>query len=187
MRVWTKIVNGIYILMGVILSISLLCFWAKPELSKTYINFLSANLSKIGIISMVVVLVGILWIVNWIDNIIKMRAISFENPGGEVKISLSAIEEFITSRISTQTSGVKDVKVKTSISPKGLETFITLKLEGGLNIPDICANVQELTKSYLQNVVGVERVSSIQVYVSNIIPEESQTEEEVEEEKTPED
>jgi len=187
MKIWTKIVSGIYIVMGVILSISLLCFWAKPDLAKSYTQFLSVNILKVGMTSMIVILAGILWIINWIDYTLKSRAISFDNPGGEVKVSLSAIEEFITSRISTQSSGVKSVKVKTSLTPKGLETSINLKLVAGINIPETCANIQEITKSYLQDVVGVERVSSIHVYVSNIITQEeslSEGEEEVEERET---
>ena len=122
---------------------------------------------------MIVILAGILWIINWIDYTLKSRAISFDNPGGEVKVSLSAIEEFITSRISTQSSGVKSVKVKTSLTPKGLETSINLKLVAGINIPETCANIQEITKNYLQDAVGIDRISNIEVFVTNIISGET--------------
>ncbi len=169
MRIWNRIVGTIYILCGVFLVVNLLLLWAQEKLIDAYAVILHRHLFRAGIAGMVVVLIGVVWLVNWFDTIYRSKAISFDYPGGRVKISLKAIEEFINSRIITQMAGVRGLKVRTALSSRGLETIINLQLLAGTNIPEMCGSIQEITKNYLQDVVGVERVASIEVFVSNII------------------
>jgi len=183
MKIWSRIVGIVYILCGFCLTVGFLSLWANPSLMDKFFPLIQEHISRFGIAGMIIILIGIVWLVNWFDFLYRTRAISFDNPGGRVKVSLRAIEEFITSRISTQIHGIKTLRVKTSLSARGLETFINLKLLAGINIPETCANIQEITKNYLQDVVGVERVATIEVFVSNIIAQEK-IESSLEEENT---
>ncbi len=45
-----------------------------------------------------------------------------------------------------------------------------MKIGGGFNIPEFTSQVQELIKNYLEDVVGVERVSHIEILVTSIEP-----------------
>lgn len=172
MKIWSRIVGSIYILCGFCLAAGFLSLWANTSFMDNLFPLIQENIFRFGIAGMVILLIGIVWLVNWFDFSYRTRAISFDNPGGRVKVSLRAIEEFVSSRISTQIHGIKTLRVKTSLSARGLETFINLKLLAGINIPETCANIQEITKNYLQDVVGVEHVATIEVFVSNIVAQE---------------
>ena len=173
MKIWSRIVGTIYVISGAVFSFLLLSFWANENFIENISSFLKKNIFAFGIAGLIITILGILWLVNWIDYIYRTKAVSFDNPGGKVKVSLKAIEDYITSMIAKQVQGIKSLKIKTSISSKGLETKIHLKLYSGLNIPDICANIQEITKNYLQDAVGIDRISNIEVFVTNIISGET--------------
>jgi len=187
MRIFGKVVGTIYILCGITLVIFFLTIWANSELINTIEGSLNENITTIGGIAIAIVILGVIYIVNWFEYMNKTRNVSFDNPGGKVKISLKAIEDSITALISREIEGIKSLRVKNYVSPKGLETKIYLKLISGLNIPETCSTIQEITKNYLQDAVGVERVSNIEVNVTNISAgeflSETSSEKEEEEEK----
>jgi len=187
MRIFGKVVGIIYILCGITFVIFLLSIWANSELINTIEGSLNENITTIGGIAIAIVILGVIYIVNWFEYMNKTRNVSFDNPGGKVKISLKAIEDSITALISKEIEGIKSLRVKNYVSPKGLETKIYLKLISGLNIPETCSTIQEITKNYLQDAVGVERVSNIEINVINIAEgeflSETSSEKEEEEEK----
>lgn len=184
MKIWSRIVGGIYIIMGICFIFCLLSFFSNKEICQNFISFIEKNSIKIGIFAIVILFIGILWVVNWIDYIYKTKAVSFDNPGGKVKISLKAIEDYITSTISKQIEGIKAIKVNAVVTSRGLETKINLKLLSHLNIPETCNNIQELTKNYLQDTIGIERISNIEIFVSNIIGESKNEEQNEKAEET---
>ena len=109
------------------------------------------------------------------------RAISFDNPGGEVKVALSAIEDFIVKRVLAQIKAVKRMTTKAFATTRGLKLINRVVLWSDNEIPGTCEAIQNLTKKYLQDIVGVERISVIKVYVRGIsthIGEEEPKEEE---------
>jgi uncharacterized alkaline shock family protein YloU len=169
MKIWSRIVGTIYILLGIFFLFCLLSFFSNENLCESFLNFIKGNTYKVGIFSITILIMGIIWVVNWFDYIYKTKTVSFDNPGGKVKISLKAIEDYITAMIKRQINGIRTIKVKTVVTSKGLETKINLRLTPNLNIPDVCSNIQELTKNYLQDTIGIERISNIEIYVSNIV------------------
>jgi len=172
MKILNRCVTGLYVLCGLTATLGILAAWAtNGALLARYYAFLKqdAHLFKTGIGALGIVLIGVFWLVQWFDFMYHSRAISFNNPGGRVNVSLRAIEQFISSRILTQIPGVHSIRVRTALNSRGLETRIYLKLLAGTNIPETCAHIQEITKNYLQDVVGVERIASIEISVSNII------------------
>jgi len=169
MKIWSRIVGTIYIVSGVFFIFCLLSIFSNENICEIFFDFLKNNSFKVGIFSIVVLIMGIVWIVNWFDYVYRTKAVSFDNPTGKVKISLKAIEDYVTATILKQVEGIKTIKVKALVTSRGLETKINLKLFSNLNIPEVCNNIQELTRNYLQDTIGVERIASIEIYVSNII------------------
>jgi hypothetical protein len=170
MKIWSRIVGVLYIIAGVFLAFFFLTVWAaggKGCMDRAA-QYVKDNISAFGIIGMVLVIIGIIWVVNWFDYVYRTKVVSFDNPGGKIKISLRAIEDYINSMLMKQMPGIRAIKVKTGLSARGLETKIILKLYAHLNIPETCSGVQELTKDYLQDAVGVERISNIEVFVTSI-------------------
>jgi hypothetical protein len=170
MKIWSRIVGTLYIIAGVFLTFFFLTMWAAVERGflDSVTQYAEDNISAFGIIGMVLVIIGIIWVVYWFDYMYRTKVVSFDNPGGKIKISLRAIEDYINSMLLKQMPGIRSLRVKTALSARGLETRIALKLYANLNIPEICSNIQGITKDYLQDAVGVERISNIEVFVTSI-------------------
>lgn len=190
MRVLSCITAALFILCGITLAVCIVLLWAQTDAIPGTAEFLKANIHRLGPASLVLILIGIAWVTSWFDYLYRRSSITFDNPGGKVKVSIRAIEQFVTSRISVLIPGVKSLRVSASLSARGLETLINLKLLAGINIPETCANIQDITKNYLQDVVGVERVSNIEIFVSSILtkgheePEEPPAEKEQTQDET---
>jgi len=170
MKIWSRIVGTLYIIAGVFLAFFFLTMWAAVERGflDSVTQYAKDNISAFGLIGMVLVITGIIWVVYWFDYMHRTKVVSFDNPGGKIKISLRAIEDYINSMLMKQMPGIRSLRVKTALSARGLETKIALKLYANLNIPEICSNIQGITKDYLQDAVGVERISNIEVFVTSI-------------------
>jgi len=177
MRIFTRIVQTLFILAGLALILFFALYWVKPEILVRTQNYLEKNLLKAGIAGFSMILVGLIWVVYWFDFLIRTKSISLDNPHGKVRISLKAIEEFISKKISTQMPNITSMRVKASLGSHGLETLMQLRISGGYNIPELTSQIQELIKNYLEDVVGVERVSHIEIVVSSITPSEQEIQE----------
>jgi uncharacterized alkaline shock family protein YloU len=175
MRIFSRIVGTFYVATGAASSLLLLFLYADDGFHASVVVRLAdrALLLRLFIAGLVLVLAGVVWVVNWFDAAYRNKAITFDNPGGKVNVSLRAIEEFVTSRILTQIAGAKGLRVRTFLSSRGLETAIRIQMMAGINVPETCAHIQEITKNYLQDVVGVERIAAIDIYVSNILAREN--------------
>ncbi|MGB9642787.1 MAG: alkaline shock response membrane anchor protein AmaP [Candidatus Ratteibacteria bacterium] len=177
MRIFTRIVQTLFILAGIVLIFFLALYWIKPEILVRAQHYLEKNLLRAGIVGFSMILMGLIWLVYWFDFLIRTKSISLDNPHGKVRISLKAIEEFISKKISTQMPNITSMSVKTSLGSHGLETLMQLRISGGYNIPELTSQIQELIKNYLEDVVGVERVSHIEIVVSSIAPPEQEIQE----------
>jgi len=169
MKILNIIVSAIYIIAGVVLAFLFLLIWATNSNNLLLVTeYIEKNICTFGTIGAGMVLIGIIWLVNWFDHIYRTKVVSFDNPDGKIKISLRAIENYINSMLIKQIKDIHSIKVKTAISTKGLNTKIDLKLFSHYNIPELCTHIQEVTKSYLQDAVGIERIGNIEIFISRI-------------------
>lgn len=95
------------------------------------------------------------------------RLIHFDNPLGRVTISLSAIEDLIR-RLVVHTPQIKEIRPSITATRKGLEVEIRLVLRSDVNIPEMTAELQDIIKRKLQDVIGAEEPARIRVHVIKI-------------------
>lgn len=107
------------------------------------------------------------------ERIVK-REISFGNPLGEVKVSLAAISEFVK-RLGDQIEEIKEIKPRVVIGRKGLQIYNKITLFSDSNIPEASDRVQTVVKRYVQDVLGIQEVNEVKVFVEKIIPRETNT------------
>lgn len=104
-------------------------------------------------------------------NIHREKTIAFDNPAGRVSVSLVAIEE-LTKRVISQTSEVREVKSKISVSKKGLMIKIKLILRAEGSIPEVTSRVQELVKRKIQSTIGLDEPIEVAIYVGKILSDQ---------------
>ncbi len=113
-------------------------------------------------------------LLNWvivqlsIAKLQRQKTIAFENPDGQVTVSLSAIEDFIR-RSTKEMPEVKDLRSDV-IAGKGrilVRARVTLWSEA--HIPEVTERIQSLIRSRVQEMLsGVEEPVHVRVHVSKI-------------------
>jgi len=136
-------------------------------------NLEKANFRLIlGIVSFISLVISVVIFYASLKERIVKKEISFGNPLGEVKISLSAISEFVK-RLGGQIEEIKEIKPRVVIGRKGLQIYNKITLFSDSNIPEASDRVQTVVKRYVQDVLGIQEVSEVKVFVEKIIPRET--------------
>lgn len=100
------------------------------------------------------------------------RLIHFDNPLGRVTISLAAIEDMIR-RLVIHTPQIKEIRPSIISVKKGLEIEIRLVLRSEVNIPEMTAELQDIIKRKIQDVIGNDEAINIRMHVIKIASESS--------------
>ncbi|MEI6438189.1 MAG: alkaline shock response membrane anchor protein AmaP [Candidatus Omnitrophota bacterium] len=80
---------------------------------------------------------------------------TFDNPLGRVTISLAALEDLIR-RLAARSPQIKEIRPDITSSKKGLKVDIRLVLRSDVSIAELTADLQELIKRKIQDVMGKE-------------------------------
>lgn len=125
----------------------------------------------LGITGILLIFISIMVIQIAMGKIRREKTIAFENPDGQVTISLSAIEDFIK-RALKQLPEVKELKPSVRASKKGILIINKVTLYSDINIPEITEKIQNIVKSRVQDMLGVEEPINIKVHVVKIAHKE---------------
>lgn len=101
--------------------------------------------------------------------------ISFQNPEGEVRVSIGAVEEFLK-RLEGGFDEVREMKPVLSITKKGLDIIAWITLEPNTNIPEATTRIQGTIREYIEGVLGIKNIASIKVFITKIAHEEKEVE-----------
>jgi uncharacterized alkaline shock family protein YloU len=96
-----------------------------------------------------------------------------ENEMGEVRISLSAIENLVR-KVVRQVEGVRDVRAAVAVPPTGLVVHARVSVSPDVAIPEVSDDIQTSVKNYVNNIVGIN-VIEVRVLVDNITNETRRT------------
>jgi len=111
----------------------------------------------------------------------REKTIAFENPDGQVTVSLSAIEDLIK-KISRQIPEIKELRPVVIASKKGVNIVNKVILFSGVNIPDVTEKIQNVIKIKAQEMLGIEEPISVKVHVAKISSHEKPEKQEKEQE-----
>lgn len=118
-----------------------------------------------------IMLVSLLWANLIYARRKKERTIAFENPSGPVSVSLNAMEDLIR-RIVVRVPEIKEIRPTIAAIKKGLDIDIRLILRTDVNIPEMTARLQEMIRSKVQDVIGIDGKINIRIHVIKIISED---------------
>jgi len=97
----------------------------------------------------------------------REQCIAFDNPGGEVAISMDAVEDFIR-RSGSEFHGIKSLVPRIHAGPEGIGIDIRLDVWAGTNIPRLSEEMQNAVKTKVQDSLGIN-VSYVGVSIGKIV------------------
>lgn len=99
---------------------------------------------------------------------LAQKSISFDNPEGAVTITVKAIEEFVK-RVSLEFSQVLEMKPSVLATREGLKIRAKLVLIAGSHVPRLVEGIQHTIKSRMQNILGIENITGVEIHISKLV------------------
>lgn len=142
----------------------------QPQDINNLFNYIQANTSTriiIGVSGFLLIIIS-----SWLAELIlgrfqREKTIAFPTPSGEVTIALSAVEDLIK-RLSGAIPGIKELRPDVVASKKGIIVDLRVILKSEANIPELTERLQEITRSKIQEVLGIEEQIIIKIHVLKI-------------------
>jgi len=101
----------------------------------------------------------------------REKTIAFTTSSGQVTISLSAVEDLIR-RLAGIIPEVKELRPNVVANKKGIIVDMKVVLRSEANIPELTSRLQDITKSKIQEVLGLEEQIIIRIHVAKIAHDE---------------
>ncbi len=177
MKILSRISMLFFLILFIFVGLFLIAVGFKLIPSESLLNALdyiyAARDLRVGIISIGTLLIFISFAAYQftIVRIQQQKTIAFNNPDGQVSISLSAIEEFIR-RIGTALPEVKDLKSDCIATKRGIDISTKIVFWSDANIPDATEKIQGLIKTRVQEMLGIDEPIIVKVHVTKIAARE---------------
>ncbi|MDD5561295.1 MAG: alkaline shock response membrane anchor protein AmaP [Candidatus Omnitrophica bacterium] len=101
----------------------------------------------------------------------REKTIAFTTSSGQVTISLSAVEDLIR-RLAGVIPEVKELRPNVVANKKGIIVDMRIILRSEANIPELTSRLQDITKSKIQEILGLEEQVIIKIHVAKISHDE---------------
>ena len=128
----------------------------------------------LGITGGLLIFISLMVVQITVGVIKKEKTIAFENPDGQVTISLTAIEDFIK-RAMKNLPEIKESRPSVRASKRGIVIVNKVVLFSDVNIPETTEKIQNIVKTRVQEMLGVEETVEIQVNVTKIVHKEERS------------
>lgn len=127
----------------------------------------------IGITGILLIFISILVTQLVMGKIQREKTIAFENPDGQVTISLNAVEDFIR-RAMKQLPEVKELRPNVRANKKGVLIINKVTLFSDVHIPEVTEKIQSIVKTRVQEMLGIDEPINIKVHVVKIVHRDEQ-------------
>ncbi len=97
----------------------------------------------------------------------REKTIAFSTSSGEVTVALSAVEDLIR-RLAGILPEIRELRPDVIATKKGIVVDLRVVLKSEANIPELTARLQDITKSKIQEVLGVEEPVIIKIHIAKI-------------------
>jgi uncharacterized alkaline shock family protein YloU len=176
----------VLILIGAVLvvfSLNLL----QPQDISSVLFYLQYNMNAriiVGLSGLLLVLISFSFAQLILGRFQREKTIAFATASGEVTIALSAVEDLIK-RLVGVIPEIKELRPDVIASKKGILVDLRVILRSEANIPELTSRLQELTRSKIQEVLGIEEQIIVKIHVAKIISAEEKRRRETIKEEPP--
>ena len=160
----------VLILIGMILivfSVNLL----QPQDINNLLAYIQYNINSriiVGLSGLLLIVISFSFAQLILGRFQRERTIAFTTASGEVTIALSAVEDLIK-RLAGVLPEIKELRPDVIATKKGIIVDIRVVLKSEANIPDLTARLQEIIRSKIQEILGLEEQIIIKIHVVKII------------------
>ncbi len=160
----------VLILIGMILiifSINLL----QPQDINNLLTYTQYNLNSriiVGLSGLLLIVISFSFAQLILGRLQREKTIAFTTSSGEVTIALTAVEDLIK-RLAGVIPEIKELRPDVIATKKGIVVDLRVVLKSEANIPDLTGRLQEITRSKIQEILGLEEQIIIKIHVVKII------------------
>jgi len=123
----------------------------------------------VGIGGIVLVLLAVGEIYVALKGLGKAPAVAFSNPLGEVRVAYNALEGYVRN-LSSEIPEISTIIPRIKAGRDGIEIHNQVAVEKDVNIPEVTTKLQDLVSKYVKDVLGIEDVVAIKIYINKISP-----------------
>ncbi|MDP2928112.1 MAG: alkaline shock response membrane anchor protein AmaP [Candidatus Omnitrophota bacterium] len=177
MRFFTVLGIVFYAVMIMVIGLALIVFALNLLLPADINNLLifaqSSHNSRIviGLSGALLILISFSFAQIILGKFQREKTIAFTTSSGQVTISLSAVEDLIR-RLAGIIPEVKELRPNVVANKKGIIVEMRVVLRSEANIPELTSRLQDITKSKIQEVLGVDEQIIIRIHVAKIAHDE---------------
>jgi len=173
MRIFT--VLGIFfyaaviILAGIVLIVFALNLLQPQDIS-SMLSYVGSNTNSrivIGLSGLLLILISSSFAQLILGRFQREKTIAFTTASGEVTIALSAVEDLIR-RLVGIIPEIKELRPDVIATKKGIIVDLRVVLKREANIPELTSRLQEITRSKIQEVLGIEEQIMVKIHVAKI-------------------
>jgi len=164
---------AVIIVIGLVLVVFSLNMLLPQDINTLLIFAQSSQNSRIviGLSGLLLILISMSFAQIILGKFQREKTIAFSTSSGQVTISLSAVEDLIR-RLAGIIPEVKELRPNVVANKKGIVVDMRVALRSEANIPELTARLQDITKSKIQEVLGVEEQIIIRIHVAKIVHDE---------------
>lgn len=122
----------------------------------------------IGLSGLLLILISFSFAQLILGRFQREKTIAFTTSSGEVTIALSAVEDLIR-RLTHLIPEIKELRPNVIATKKGILVDLRVVLKSEANIPELTSRLQDIARSKIQEVLGVEEQIIIKIHVAKII------------------
>jgi len=161
---------SVIILIGLTLIVFSLNLLQPQDINNLIVYTQNSPNSKIivGLSGLLLILISFSFAQLILGRFQREKTIAFTTSSGEVTIALSAVEDLIR-RLAGIIPEIKELRPDVIVTKKGIIVDLRVVLKSEANITELTARLQEITRSKIQEVLGVEEQIIIKIHVIKII------------------
>jgi uncharacterized alkaline shock family protein YloU len=139
------------------------------EINDTLIYIQSSLNSRfiVGLIGLLLILISYSFAQLILGRFASEKTIAFVTSSGKVTIALSAVEDLIR-RMSSFMPEIKELRPDVIATKKGIKVDLRVILKSEANIPELTSRLEEIIKSKLAEVLGIEEQVFVNTHVAKI-------------------
>jgi len=164
---------SILILIGLVMVVFSFNILPPSDIGNFFV-YVQSNMNSrilIGLSGLLLILVSFSFAQLILGRFQSEKTIAFTTASGEVTIALSAIEDLIKHFVLIIPE-IKELRPDVIATKKGIVVDLKVALKSEANLPELTARLQEITKSKIQEVLGLEEQIIIRIHISKIVSRE---------------